>query len=229
MSDVSPSKTVNLPTWEQCKLAVDRDEATPLEAFIYENEPVLTDKAQDFVRKCIPNYSRRADEQFRGMLSDLIAFVSNAHETQVVHISGTAVEQMQAYLFETHGLKYSLDEAKRLLEGVLLPAKSPTSLPAPPSLSPELREKFIGLIAAHACSCMTDGSQVHQCARCESLQALNADGAELQRTPEQTALAEFGANNERCEHGVPRRFCTADHTKPKRYFDPSGQDGGEQV
>jgi len=82
MSNVDrTSNPVSLPTWEECKAKVDAEMATPLEAFIYENEPALTEKAQDFVHKCIPNYSRRADEQFRGMLAALIAFVRAPDET----------------------------------------------------------------------------------------------------------------------------------------------------
>jgi hypothetical protein len=104
---------------------VDADRATPLEAFIYENEPALTEKAQDFVRKCIPNYSRRADEQFRGMLADLIAFVSNAPETtaeQCGYCGQTAAERTAS---GDCALKFSGPILCQQVEPAALPSQCP--------------------------------------------------------------------------------------------------------
>jgi len=116
------SKLVLLPTWEECKKAVDAESATPLEAFIYENEPALTEKAQDFVRKCIPNYSRRADEQFRGMLSDLIAFVRASGETSVALdrvlscLENRAGEDYRVQVREGHGERFWTELADTFVE-----------------------------------------------------------------------------------------------------------------
>jgi len=63
----------SLPSWEDCKRAVDAGLASPLDAFIYEYEPVATERAQELIQKCLPSYSRKADEQFRAMLSAALA------------------------------------------------------------------------------------------------------------------------------------------------------------
>jgi hypothetical protein len=61
-----------LPTWDECKQAVDQGGATPLQSFIYEYEPSLSPEVKALVDKCIPHSARRTDSQFRQMLAAAI-------------------------------------------------------------------------------------------------------------------------------------------------------------
>lgn len=216
--EAKSSKTVNLPTWEECKKAVDADRANPLETFIYENEPALTEKAQDLVRKCIPSYSRRADEQFRGMLADLIAFVSNAHETSDDVFKRFPV----GTIFQKH--------AKGNI-AVLTPDGGNTVIPRELSAierlhnicdalseqadeSPFTREEWERIdkqtVAVEgAARALLDKMETvrsmpyHAPAWEKEANALRTLVGHVKPLPEKTS--------ENCEHGVPRRFCTAVH------------------
>lgn len=65
-----------LPTWAECKRAVDDGCASPLQAFIYEFEPALTPEAKALVDKCIPYAARRTDSQFRTMLAEAMGITA---------------------------------------------------------------------------------------------------------------------------------------------------------
>jgi hypothetical protein len=62
-----------LPSWDECRRAVDAGKATPLQEFIYEFEPALTPEVKALVDKCAPGAcSTRTDSQFRTMLANAL-------------------------------------------------------------------------------------------------------------------------------------------------------------